>query len=372
MALRYSNDGQGFQLKSFKSLNLQFFGQAVVALDYGHGSDTWENGGGKGVRHNKKVYEEHEFNADVGERIRKILEAHGVKVVVTQPPNKKDVDLEDRTNKANRLGVDAFVSLHANAGVSSASGACVFAWEGYEKTNQLADHVRDELKAQGIDLHGSGRHYSQMYYDGTKKFHWTNFHVLRETDMSAILIEHGFMTNSRDFENIFGKNKESYRQKCAIADSKGILKWFGIKYKEYEAQEKSSGDWKDHKPTPEDYESGRIGQVKITTERLNMRDEPNIDSKKVGEVSAPTVYWVYDQKGKWLNIGAGKWISTGSDGSLADLYKFPPQPKEPKQTIYRVIVDGHQIGAYAEGSNALKEIKKAMEDEKENVDVVKV
>ncbi|WP_181349381.1 N-acetylmuramoyl-L-alanine amidase [Thalassobacillus sp. CUG 92003] len=198
--------------------------KAYVALDYGHGENTFNDHDSKGVRRAGKNYEEHHFNADVGEKVRKILEEHNVKVLVTQPPYKRDVGLDHRTNLANRKNVDLLVSIHANAGDPSASGACVFAWKGYSGSNKLADAVVREFKAKGIALHGSGRHYSQ---EGS----WTNFHMLRETAMTAILIEHGFMTNARDFENIFGKNSKEYRQKCAEADAKAILSYLGVEYK---------------------------------------------------------------------------------------------------------------------------------------------
>jgi len=202
----------------------------VCALDYGHGKNVFPPS--KGVYKNGKGYHEYDFNSDVGEQIRHILEGHGVKVLVTQPPHGNDVGLDHRTDLANREKADLFASIHANAGVPDAQGACAFAWESFHDANKCADLVVKYLKEQGIDLHGNGRHYSQL---GA----WTNFHVLRETDMSAILIEHGFMTNDHDFENIFGSNKEDYRRKCAIADAKAILDYFNITYKpEYQTANK--------------------------------------------------------------------------------------------------------------------------------------
>lgn len=192
---------------------------AYVALDYGHGSNT-----GTSVRNGDSTYREHDFNADVGERTRRIIEAHGIHTLVTQPPHMADVGLDERVNRANREKVDLFVSFHANYGTANASGACVFAWEG-SKGNQAADAVVRHFQEQGIELHGDGRHIS-------RRGSWTNFQVIRETSMPSILIEHGFMSNDRDFENIFGSHKESYRQKCAEADAKGILDYFGIKYNE--------------------------------------------------------------------------------------------------------------------------------------------
>lgn len=337
---------------------------AYVALDYGHGRNTWEKGGGKGVRHGGKVYEEHDFNADVGERVRKILQAHGVKVLVTQPAQGNEVSLSARTNKANRAGVDLFVSFHANAGVASASGACVFAWKGSSKGAKIQDLIVRNLKAQGIDLHGNGKHISQ-------RGSWTNFHVVRETKMPAVLIEHGFMTNARDFDNIFGKNKEAYRQKCAIADAKAILAYFGIKYDSGKSKGKASGDWKAYKPTPEDYKRGRIGRVKITTPRLNFREGKSLDSKIIKVLGGGGIYYCYDVDGKWHNLGGG-WASAGSKGDLLEFVPFPPQPKEPKKSVYRVIVNGEQVGAYAEDSNVLAQAKKALADGDKSIVIEKV
>ncbi|SDX65613.1 N-acetylmuramoyl-L-alanine amidase [Salimicrobium album] len=194
-----------------------------VAFDYGHDEDTWEDTGGKGVRRNGKKYEEFHFNRDVGEQARKIVERHGLRVYVTQPASGERVTLNQRTYRANRRNVKAFVSFHANAGTPAADGACVFAWKTSSNANRLADNIVAQFKNAGIDLHGSGRHYS-------RRGHWTNFHVLRETNMPAVLIEHGFMTNKQDFKEIFGEDSREYRKKCAIADAKGVLDYFGISY----------------------------------------------------------------------------------------------------------------------------------------------
>ncbi|MCA1058128.1 N-acetylmuramoyl-L-alanine amidase [Rossellomorea aquimaris] len=199
----------------------------TVILDPGHGTDTYENGGGKGVKVGGKVYEEHDFNSDVALRIEKILKTHGVKVVFSQNPYSKDVSLTSRTNLAKRIIPNMFISIHANAGASSVEGICVFAWENATNSNRMADLVVKHMKADGIKTHGNGRHYSMLNS-------WTNLHITRElakVNLPGVLIEHGFMTSKSDFENIFGKYSNSYRQKCAVADSKAILEYLGIKYK---------------------------------------------------------------------------------------------------------------------------------------------
>jgi N-acetylmuramoyl-L-alanine amidase len=200
----------------------------TVILDPGHGTDTYDNGGGKGVKVLGKVYEEHDFNSEVALRIEKILKDHEISVVFSQKPYSKDVSLTSRTNLAKRIIPNMFVSLHANGSPDpDAAGACVFAWIGATNSNRMAELVVKHFRQAGIDLHRNGRHYSE--YNS-----WTNLHITRElakANLPGILIEHGFMTNKVDFENIFGKNANSYRQKCAVADSKAILEYLGIKYK---------------------------------------------------------------------------------------------------------------------------------------------
>src|SRR5699024_4179041 len=76
----------------------------------------------------------------------------------------------------------------------------------------------------GFKLHGDGTHAS-------KPGSWTNLHVTRETRMTAILTENGFMDNAEDFEGIFGRDKEEYRQRVAETHAKIICRYFGVSYK---------------------------------------------------------------------------------------------------------------------------------------------
>lgn len=55
----------------------------------------------------------------------------------------------------------------------------------------------------------------------------SNFYVLKNTNMPAILIEHGFYTNKEECEKL--KN-DTFRQKCAEVDAQGILSFLGINY----------------------------------------------------------------------------------------------------------------------------------------------
>lgn len=334
----------------------------TILIDYGHGEDTWENGGGKGVRKDGKVYEEHHFNADVGERIRKILEAHGVKVILSQPPHGKDVGPTHRVNLIKKYKPTMTVSIHANAGIPSVSGACVFAWKGATNSNKMADLVVKHMKKEGIEFHGNGRHYSELNS-------WTNLFMTREpakANLPSILIEHGFMTNSKDFENIFGTNKEKYREKCARADAKAILEYCGIKYDSGETQEVN-------KPQTINTLEG-IGTVVVKVPELNYRADKDLNSRVIKKLYEGELFYVYDVDGKWFKLGVG-WASAGSDGSLLEFTPHPkpkPQPQEPKKAVYRVIVNGEQVGAYSEDSNVLAQIREAMGHMEDDIKIEKV
>jgi N-acetylmuramoyl-L-alanine amidase len=195
-----------------------------VGRDIGHGSNTWETGGGKGVRRNGKVYEEHDFNSKLAIELDKHLIRNGIDVVEIQKPFSPEVSLTERTDYYNQLNVDLVWSLHANAGVSSASGICAFYWHDHEQSKRAAKFFVEELNAAGFDTHGNGLHASMT---GS----WTNLHIVRETKMTAVLTENGFMTNPTDFEEIFGRNQKKYIKKLAVVHAKAICRYFGISYK---------------------------------------------------------------------------------------------------------------------------------------------
>lgn len=194
-----------------------------VALSYGHGCNTYEDKKSKGVVVDGRVYEEHTHNFEVGVRVKRILQAHGVHVLEVQPPNGKDVPLDTRTNTANAAKVDLYYSIHANAAGATARGWCGFYWGTSAEGKRIAEIYAKHFKALGLPLYsGDGIHPCQ-------RGDWTNFHELRETNAVALLTENGFMTNSEDFKYIF-LNKDGSWDKQSYAHAKTILEYFGIKY----------------------------------------------------------------------------------------------------------------------------------------------
>jgi N-acetylmuramoyl-L-alanine amidase len=192
---------------------------ARIGLDIGHGVDTFPPN--KGVVVDGRGYAEHTFNANVGIALKKLLEAQGHLVYMAQQPFKTEVPLTSRTNYYNSLNLDLVISIHANAGDPSADGLCAFFWGGSTKGEKAADLYAKHVKTYGYELYSDGTYPSQ-------RNHWSNFHMLRETDAPAILTENGFMTNKTEFELIFKSTK--FVTDVAVIHAKLVADYFGTKY----------------------------------------------------------------------------------------------------------------------------------------------
>lgn len=333
---------------------------AYVALDIGHGENTWEVTGGKGVVVDGKAYEEHHFNADVTMRTKAILEAHGVKVWLPQQPYKPDRNLQSRTDEANRRGVDLYWSTHANAGIRDARGSCAFYWHTAEESKQLAEQFAKNVEKAGFRTHGDGTHAS-------KRGSWTNLHVCRETAMTAVLTENGFMTNPQDFELIFGDKHNWYRGEVAKIHAKTILHFFGIKY--------------DH---------GKTEVVKGVKTVLYSREHVN-HGKAVKEIQEKLLKLGYDLGGYGADGKFGPATEKAVkafqrdqgiqvDGvvgpvtmrELKEAYKQATAPKKPKGDMYRVIFNEEQVGAFLKDNNVLDMVNEGMKQDIKSITIERV
>ena len=194
-----------------------------VALDIGHGSNTFPSNG-KGVYRNGRGYAEHSFNSILAIKLKAKLEGSGFTVVYgPQKPNSPDIGLRTRTNWYNSNNIDLVVSVHANAGVAGASGRCVFYWNTNSKSKKVAQSIVSEIKKKGYSTHGNGLHASV-------RGSWTNLHITRETKMPAVLVEYGFMTNSNDFVLIFGSKQAQYTEDMADATARAVSSYFNTSY----------------------------------------------------------------------------------------------------------------------------------------------
>lgn len=178
----------------------------TVVLDPGHGGS--ETGAlSMGIQ-------EKDLNLDIAKKLYSLLKAQGVKVYLTRDDDSY-VGLYDRSDYANSINADLFVSIHNNATDSSGvNGTMTLYYPGTAKTKnnltgkQIASIVQDELTSTL----------------GTKDLgiiSRPHLAVLRTTNMPAILAEVGFMTNIYELRKLMS---DDYRQKAAQALDDAIMK----------------------------------------------------------------------------------------------------------------------------------------------------
>ena len=180
-----------------------------IFIDAGHGKDTY------GKRAPDDSMREFEFNSAVANYVKEYFKVYPDADIMFSHSFTTDVPLQDRTNYANKEKAALFISIHANAygdGWNDVRGI-----ETYIYTNkppeavQLASYVQNELIRE-----------TSQKNRGVKT---ANFHVLRETNMTAILIECGFMTNKEDLILL---KSDAYRRKCALAIVNSIASYFKL------------------------------------------------------------------------------------------------------------------------------------------------
>jgi N-acetylmuramoyl-L-alanine amidase len=122
--------------------------------------------------------------------------------------------LSARTKEANNWNADAYVSIHINAGGGT----------GFE--SYIYPGVGSSTKSLQNDVHGEVMKVFSGFRDRGKKH--ANFHVLRETKMSATLTENGFIDTKKDADFL---KKDANLRKIGEAHAKGIAKRFKLKRK---------------------------------------------------------------------------------------------------------------------------------------------
>lgn len=118
--------------------------------------------------------------------LEKKLKAQGYEVKLSRRTDTY-LTLKQRADLANAWGADLFISLHDNSAVNkTATGFETFIFNGSVSGNtiKLQQHVHKAI-ATGIGLRDRGMKRA-------------NFAVIRETNMPALLIEYGFISNLND------------------------------------------------------------------------------------------------------------------------------------------------------------------------------
>ena len=214
----------------------------VVVLDAGHGGKDYGAKGAHGLF-------EKDLNLRISKQVQKILRnRYRYKVIMTRK-NDTFIELKDRGKIANKHNADLFVSIHANAakrksakGIETyylGSGSNEQARETAERENgelvhSVADDAVQEILASLISttkINDSSRLAAivqkRLHKTMSKKFSGIQnlgvkegpFFVLHDTNMPSILVEVGFVTNSREGQHLKSK---VYQKWLAESIARGI------------------------------------------------------------------------------------------------------------------------------------------------------
>ena len=168
----------------------------TVVIDPGHGGH--DRGGVPGQRVSEKV-----MTLDVSQRLRKVLEGNGYRVVMTRNSD-VFIPLGTRTAIANSYRGATFVSVHFNsARRGGANGIETYYYRG-DSSSLAANIHRNVVAIAPTENRGIRRR---------------GYYVLRRTAIRGVLVECGFLTNP--FEARYALNP-TYRQKLAEAIARGI------------------------------------------------------------------------------------------------------------------------------------------------------
>ncbi len=223
------------------------FANKLVVIDPGHGGKDW------GAKGSYKLIEK-ELVLDVSRRVRDILTKKGIKVRMTRNSD-VFVPLPRRSEIANDIDADIFVSVHANAVIkdkrsvsgsetyylSKAQTASATATERLENSSMKDDvkkgwsflsyrlkrfflkkHFKT-TRAESIKLARAVQNKMKKTAVGKDRgIRPANFSVLRNVYCPACIVEMGFVSNPVDASYL---KKSSYRQRIANAIAEGIINY---------------------------------------------------------------------------------------------------------------------------------------------------
>lgn len=182
---------------AFASLAASAFGQSrTIVIDAGHGG--FDRGGVPGQRISEK-----DKTLDVAQRLKRILQASGYRVVMTRDSD-VFVTLGARCAIANAYRDASFVSIHFNC--ASRSGA-----NGIETY-----YYRSDSASLAQSIHRNVVSGAPSENRGIRR---RGFYVLRKTAIPSVLVECGFLTNPTEGSLALSAG---YREKLAEQIARGI------------------------------------------------------------------------------------------------------------------------------------------------------
>lgn len=171
----------------------------VIVVDAGHGGKDEGTSWGE--------LKEKDIVLSMALTLKQELEARGVTVIMTRQDDVY-LTLEERTCLANDTNADLYVSIHADYFEEDASiqGLTCHYMQGSLSGENYAAKLTDAVEQSGVT--------------SVRKEIASDFYVLRNTSMPALLIETGYLSNATDRTNL---SNEQFRKKIMKSVADGLI-----------------------------------------------------------------------------------------------------------------------------------------------------
>ena len=180
--------------------------KGLIIIDPGHGG---EDQGTKSLI--KPIYLEKHLNLMTAKFLVAYLEQMGYRTLMTRIDD-TFIPLKARAEFANERHARLFVSVHYNAAPSSEA-------KGIEVFYYPSDKNLERTKASKSLAAAILRHVLTLTHAPSRGVKAGDFAVIRETQMPAVLVEGGFLTNTQEFQQL---KDPAYLKKVAWGIAQGI------------------------------------------------------------------------------------------------------------------------------------------------------
>lgn len=204
-----------------KTLSINLASSAVagrlIVIDPGHGTINPRGISDPGAVGPTGLFER-DVATDISHRLKAELEKRGAQVVLTRTGPTTNLNLAARAQVANDLNADIFVSIHANASLSSRQNGTSVWYYGPPRSDLGSQRADRQFLARAIQdemVRETGLRDMGIFEE--------NFSVLRNTRMPSVLVETAFISNPHE-ERLLAT--PAFRQRTAEAVARGIAQYF--------------------------------------------------------------------------------------------------------------------------------------------------
>lgn len=190
-----------------------------IVIDVGHGGFD----SGKIGVHGEL---EKDINLQIALKLKEILEADGISIIMTREDdkglydenaaNKKVQDLQRRCELINDEKPSLTISIHQNSYTSpEIKGAQVFYYTTSVESKKLAEIIQSSLIQHADPENHRDAKSNDSYY------------ILKKTTSPIVIVECGFLSNPEEAEKL---SDEVYQKKIATAIQSGVYEYLGKRF----------------------------------------------------------------------------------------------------------------------------------------------